>query len=610
MRIEIGDPSRVRPSAGVRAALRHGARAALTSRYLPWGAALLAVVLTLPALTVGWVVDDHFHRAAMLGSRAFGDFVDSPMDLFRFLDGDPERTWRMVDRGFLPWWTYTGIKACFWRPLTVLTHWLDYRLWPDSAVLMHLHSLLWFGAAVAAVALLYRRLMGATWIAGAAAVLYAIDDAHGMPVGFLANRNVLLATVFGVWALIVHDRWRRGGWRAGVIFGPLLLALSLLAKEAGIAVCAYLAAYAVFLDHGRWWRRGAVLLPYVVVVVIWRAIWSGLGYGVAEAGFYIDPLGEPWRFVIAVVERLPVLLLGQWAAPPAELSIVLNPRQMVWLWWPAVVFVTLLAVVVWPVLRQDRLARFWALGMILAVIPACATFPADRLLFFVGIGAMGLLAQLLATIFAKSAPRPRTRAWRVPAVSLGVLFLLLHVAVAPAALPLRAAYPVGPKWFDQFYVQVEVDAPIENQDVILVNPPSIMHTAYFPIQQEARGQPVPRRMRVLASGLQNVAVHRRDERTLIIRPEKGFLSWVFELLFRGEERALALGERIEMTGLTIEITELTADQRPAEVAFRFAVPLEDASLCWLCWQDGVFRPFVPPAVGETIELRPYTDDGG
>jgi len=47
---------------------------------------------------------------------------------------------------------------------------------------MHAHSLMWFGLLVVAVTLLYRRLMGLTLAAGLAALLYAVDDAHGMPV--------------------------------------------------------------------------------------------------------------------------------------------------------------------------------------------------------------------------------------------------------------------------------------------------------------------------------------------------------------------------------------------------------------------------------------------
>ncbi len=97
-------------------------RAVLTYRYMPIGLAILAMALTLPSLSVGWIADDHIHRSIILGSSSLSEFVDSPLDIFRFMDGNPERTARMMDRGFLPWWTFKGIKGAFWRPLTALTH--------------------------------------------------------------------------------------------------------------------------------------------------------------------------------------------------------------------------------------------------------------------------------------------------------------------------------------------------------------------------------------------------------------------------------------------------------------------------------------------------------
>ncbi|MGB2986365.1 MAG: hypothetical protein WBE26_10825 [Phycisphaerae bacterium] len=585
--------------------LRRRLRALLSGRYLPVVLAILAILMALPSLWVGWVMDDHFHRMTMLGSSRFPEAFGSPMDLFRFFNGDPERTGRVMDIGLLPWWTFKEVKAGFWRPLTVLTHWVDYQLWPELPALMHAQSLLWFGGVVAAVAVLYRRLMGATWVAGLAALLYAIDDAHGMPVGFLANRNVLPASLFGVLALLAHDRWRRDGRRYGAVLGPVLFAVSLLFKEAGLATTAYLFAYALFLDRGTWKQRLTALLPYAAIVVAWRVAWDYQDYGVWGIGPYVDPIAEPLRYAVAVVHHAPLLLLGQWALPPPELSIILEPPAVQMLWVGAVIAVALLALVMIPLVRRDVMARFWAAGMILSLLPICATFPGDRLLFFTGIGAMGLLVQFLSLVFGPTDRRPVALVWRVPAMSFAVLFILVHGVAAPILLPLRAGYPIGTKKFlDQHYVQAPMDRSVEQQDVVIVNPPSPFHAIYLPILRELDNEPVPRHTRILAPGYSAMTVRRPDERTLVIRPERGYLAWVFDRLFRGENHPMLLGERVELTGMTVEVTALTVDGRPAEAAFRFAVPLEDPSLRWLYWKDGAFVAFTLPAVGQAIELPP------
>ena len=61
-------------------------------------------------------------------------------------------------------------------------------------------------------------------------------------------------------------------------------------------------------------------------------------------------------------------------------------------------------------------------------------------------------------------------------------------------------------------------------------------------------------------------------------------------------------ETIDLTAVTIEITELTDDGRPAEATFRFRVPLEDPSFRWLFVKDFRYVPFVVPGIGETLEV--------
>jgi hypothetical protein len=55
--------------------------------------------------------------------------------------------------------------------------------------------------------------------------------------------------------------------------------------------------------------------------------------------------------------------------------------------------------------------------------------------------------------------------------------------------------------------------------------------------------------------------------------------------------------------MTVTITELTADGRPAEATFRFDVPLESPSLVWLCFRGNRFERFTPPAVGQDVEIK-------
>jgi hypothetical protein len=525
--------------------------------------------------------------------------------MFNFFDGNPERISELMDYGFLPWWTYDKIKGAFWRPLASITHWLDYILWPETPALMHLQSILWYGALVIAVAFLYRRFIAAPLIASLAALLFAIDDAHGMPVGFLANRNALMATLFGALTIIAHDKWRRNNWRLGIFAGPLLLIASLLSAEAGISTCAYLASYMLFIDCGAWRKRIAAMVPYIAVVIVWRFLWTHLGYGMENMGVYIDPLSEPLSFLSAVKDRAPFLLLGQLVFPPSEITMIIHPKYSLLLWRIALVFIVIWAVIMVPLLRRDRTTRFWAAGMFLSIIPICATFPHNRLLTFVGIGAMGFVAQFIFTVFSKTQHRPKSIIWRVLAVVLAVIFIFVHLIISPLALPVKAAYPMMPKKFiEKFTINEPIVNSAKNQDLIIVNPPIAFVVMTSPILWESDVRLIPCRLRVLTSSLlRPVKIYRPDSNTLVIQPEYGYYPWVFDALFRDKKHPFSVGDRVKLTGMTVEILELTGDNRPAKAAFTFSVPLEDPSLRWLQYKDGSFVPFTPPDVGENVVLK-------
>lgn len=599
----------------------------MTRNQFPAVAAFVALVLTLPSLWVGWQIDDHFHRHVLLGAPHIPALRTMPTNLFALIDGDPERNARLMDVGVLPWWTYEKLRLAFWRPLSALTHWLDYQLWPNSPALMHAQNLLWFAVAIAMAGVLYRRLIGATWVAGLAALLYAIDDAHGLPACWIANRNALIAAAFGLLALLAHDRWRRTGWQPGAVLGPLALLLALLSGESALGAGAYLLAYACFLDPTPPRRCLKALVPYAVVAIGWWLTYHALGYGATGSGPYNDPAQDPLRFAALVLERAPVLLLGQLGFPPAGIDSILSStaRHALWLW--ALVFLALLSVTLAPLLRRNKLARFFAAGMMLSVLPLCSVFPDDRLLFFVGFGAMGLLALFLGNLRERAPWLPARRSWSAVARTAAVILVVIHVVLAPIFLALHSRTPVivGAGLL-RLADSVPNDPDLAHQQLIIVNTPDAFTGSFLPILRALNNQPLPTHTRFLAPAAQPLELKRLDERTLAIRPALGFLphpgtpnenaphpnidfTYVhqrLDRLSRGDDHPMTLGQQIELTGVTIEITALTNDGRPAEATFRFAVPLEDPSLRWLRCEQGVYVPFTPPAVGDTVHLEQAT----
>src|SRR4051812_41191815 len=178
----------------------------LRHRSFPFLVAALAMLLTLGSLRVGWCFDDYYQRWIICGSPAYTDVARRPLDAFCFFDGDVHRNQRMIEHGLAPWWINPHLKVAFWKPVTVLTHMIDYRLWPRSPALMHVQNIFWFGLWVLAAGLLYRQVMHATVAAALGTLLYALDHSRAVPVAWLANRNAVLAGLFGILAIYAHIR--------------------------------------------------------------------------------------------------------------------------------------------------------------------------------------------------------------------------------------------------------------------------------------------------------------------------------------------------------------------------------------------------------------------
>ena len=302
--------------------------AILESPRMGWMAVAAAVVLSLPSLPSGWYLDDLVHRAQFLEVGPLTDGSNMTHRMFDFVSGDPGQLLAYKELGVAPWWAADELALRFWRPLSAFTHVVDYAFWPDSSFLMHLHSVAWLTLLVMATWLLYRRLISAAWVAGLATLLYALDDAHGIPVAFLANRNALVAATCGVLCLWLHDRYRRDAWRPGAWLSPLAFLAALLGGESGIGVAPYVFGYALFLERRPGLSRFVTIAPHVVLGMGWLMYYKASGYGTLGSGFYLDPLGEPIEWLSQFVVRAPLLLLGQWFVPPAALALTWTDAQV------------------------------------------------------------------------------------------------------------------------------------------------------------------------------------------------------------------------------------------------------------------------------------------
>jgi hypothetical protein len=575
----------------------------LGHRWLPPAVVLLALLLVSPGLGIGPMGDDYMQMARVDPRLRAPGFAYAPLDLFTFVSGDPAQRGVLLEEGIFGWWMAPDFRMSFWRPLSSLTHVLDHSMLPRSWVLAHAQSMLWFAALLAVLAGLYRR-FHVPWVAHLALVLYAVDDARGWVLGWVANRNVLVAATLAFAALVVHDRARRDGWRPGLWLAPALFAAALLGGEAALGLAGYLLAHALFIDSGPLARRLARLWPYAALSVAWLAAYKALGYGTSGGGMYLNPLDEPAAYLGALGERLPVLAAAQVGAGLADAWLALPPAARVAAHAGALLTLAVFAAVLAPLWRRLPACRFWALGALLSLPPMCATYPMDRLLVFAGVGAMAAVALVLAEWLEGGAFTLLPRARRVLSASVVLLLVVLHLVLAPVLLPLRVlAVGLLARIGDRLEASIPADEAVRGRSLVILSSAAEMTT--FPpwMQRQVSGAPRPARMRVLASCFSTVHVARPDATTLRVRPERGFLDNEWLRIVRGPSRPFRPGDEVVLSDMRARVREVTADGRPAEVDFTFGVRLEDPSLLWMRLQaGGALLPWAPPAVGESQRL--------
>jgi hypothetical protein len=129
-----------------------------------------------------------------------------------------------------------------WRPLMVMLHMVDYRLFGLRPLGYHLHNVMWHVACVLIAFAFVRRIGARTELALLAAALFAVHPLVVEPVSAINFREDLLATFFGLASLCVllgrpEDRRpaRSAPGPGAILGGAALLGCGLLAKGTAAA---------------------------------------------------------------------------------------------------------------------------------------------------------------------------------------------------------------------------------------------------------------------------------------------------------------------------------------------------------------------------------------
>ena len=582
--------------------------------------ALLGAALVSPSLSSGLQTEDFEHSLIAQSSPWYANIFGTS-DVARLAHAASttggvqeisnlrqRAIYAAKDSGTMPWITSPDWRVDFWRPLASWTHHFDYTVLAEHPWAMHAHSVAWYFLLILIVGFLFRRITTSLVVASVAALLYAIDESHGLAVGWLANRNAVMATVFGVAALLVHDAWRRKtesappAWRW--MLPPLsgiLLYCAMASAEFGIGAFAYVVAHTLTLDRGRWRTRAVALVPALAAGLVWAIPYRLAGYGAVGSGMYVDPLAHPAEFLRVAVSRFPSIVSGSLSGLPPEILDYFKASNA-WVGLLEWGIIVVAALVLAPLFRDARI-RFWAAGFLLSALPLCAAGPAARSLFFTTLGAFALLAELLGAL----ARTPRgvfvQRRWRAPAIAFAVLVFVPNALFAVGLQPLSSVALQGMNDASLVASDELFDAhgPPE-QYLWIVNAPAYYSVGVLFGLRRSQGKTIPDHVRVMHAGMAPITVGRPAKNILTIHAPDGFVSMPVDEVYRGRHVPFKAGELLPLSGVLIRIDEVDEDGVATKATFRFGRALSDELYRFVAWSGMKVRPFTLPPVGDHLEL--------
>ena len=261
---------------------------------------MVNLFIFLPSMSGDFVWDDKYfisENSNLLGANFLQDFWRSPFGGFSGTDDNSLR----IDRG-----------RQFYRPLTSLSYWLDFKLWGLNPAAFHLTNILL--QAINSILLLFilLRLGLAAVPAFAGALLFSVFPPHFENVAWISGRTDLISFLLAALSALSFIAFLKKKRRTGLILSALFFLAGLLAKEnVFLLPCLFLMAL---------WRKGTkakdmltVSYPFVVGAALWFFLRSmAFGHGApalsgrslldffSTLGFYTARLVVPFGLTVTV----------------------------------------------------------------------------------------------------------------------------------------------------------------------------------------------------------------------------------------------------------------------------------------------------------------------
>lgn len=553
-----------------------------------WLGPLLGLLLALPSLFSGYLLDDHFLRQNNVAESVY--LKRQPIDYFNFISSESDFNYYRERGILLSWWSGDQFRNRFFRPVASMVHAFEFKYFDNAPWVMHAGLITLWVLLVIVVSLLLKRFCSSPAALGAAIVLFVINDTHAFTIGWISSYNTLLCCVSGMVAFLMFDKWCiKGSIKALLLFiGGFINAL--LCSEGALALCGYLFAYVLFIHKGNLRQKTLKLVPPVLIAGSYVVFYFAFQFGVKYSGVYFSPADLFTSNGIMIPVKAGALLFSQLLSfPPICMALVpMGATGMI-------IEVVLLAVLLFlfrKSLFNSPHSSFFFTAMVFSILPFALGPVQDRLLLWSGMGAAGFLAELFSE---KQEKKGTVRSITMKSLLFTNTFVSLFLFIPSLFTMVLLEKPS----------KIAAETITPNPTVVL-NTPWDISLWYPPAIGAEMGRKWPDHLYPLYSGADTVSIKRTGERTIEATVARGwFTTPEMERFSRSSRQPFKQGDRVKLDMMSAEIVDATCDGRPLKVRFEFTDALE--SFTWMQWtkERPVKREVPKMGIEEKLFSRPF-----
>jgi hypothetical protein len=468
--------------------------------------------------------------------------------------------------------------------------------------------------------------------------LYVVDEALGLPFGWISNRNAVLSTAFSCIALMAYLRYRDAGRgepdaarapppaRRDLVLAVVSYSVALTAGEYAVCMFGYFLAYELLVAREPRAVRARALTAIAAPALVYIAVRAALGLSPKHSGVYLDPFTQPISFLTASLQRFPAIYAdlvlavradwwtfgSPWVAKLYDAGLV--GQDWFWTLYPwrsvhvalGVVAMVLMAVIfrVAPRDEDARNTRWLLAGGTLSIAAVMGSFPSSRLLLIAMLGFAPIFASLGWSQLTRVRERwQRARVRTALAIVATGSFLLYHLIVPAISTydeteaTVNVAHAVR-----RSVLNMRVDQErLRKQHLVVLLTLEGGASLYVPLTRALNGMSTPRTCWTLSLTPADHVLTRDSERSFVFSPVGGFtlLAGAPEAMLRSFDDAFKPGDTVDVGGMRVKVLALLRGA-PKSIRVTFAQSLEDPSLLFVTPTKNGIVPFAMPAIGQSV----------